>query len=163
MRYIDADALKEESNSLSVTIIGGRLYGKKFLSETMEEYKKSILRIIDEQPTADVVPNSEVENYKQIAEYQQKLAMDRYFEIKRLEEEIETLKDNNEHLAVMLEEAQQGVDGFPCVAYNKKHERYQVIHKSKQGHIFASKLYRCREEAENALAELKKKYTEEKK
>jgi hypothetical protein len=50
---------------------------------------------------------------------------------------------------------------LPCVAYNKKHERYQVIHKGKQGHIFASKLYRNRRDAEDALAELKKKYTGE--
>lgn len=47
---------------------------------------------------------------------------------------------------------------LPCVAYNKKHERYQVIHKGKQGRIFASKLYRNRREAEDALSELKKKY-----
>jgi uncharacterized protein YegP (UPF0339 family) len=52
------------------------------------------------------------------------------------------------------------VDGFPCVAYNKKHERYQVIHKGKDGRIFASKLYYTRKDAEKALAELKKKYTE---
>lgn len=54
-RPIYADSLKEEINSLRVTITGGRLNGKKYFSEVMEEYKKSILRIIDEQPTADVV------------------------------------------------------------------------------------------------------------
>ena len=54
------------------------------------------------------------------------------------------------------------VEELPCVAYNKKYERYQVIHKGKRGHIFASKFYRNRREAEIALAELKKKYTEDK-
>ena len=61
-RYIDAEELAEEINSLHVTITGGRLNGKAFFREIMEEYKKSILRIIDEQPTADVVPKSEAEN-----------------------------------------------------------------------------------------------------
>jgi hypothetical protein len=118
------------------------------------------------KPTADVAPKSEVENYKQVAEYQQKLAMDRYFEIKRLEEEIERLTINMNAYgltAKRLAEEKNEVDGLPCVAYNKKHERYQVIHKGKQGHIFASKFYRNRKDAENALAELKKKYTEGKK
>lgn len=47
---------------------------------------------------ADVVSKSEVENYKQIAETQQKLSMDRYFEIKELKEDNERLKDDNEYL-----------------------------------------------------------------
>ena len=127
-RYIDADALIKKIFTLGM--VGDGMYAIN---------AKAVKFAIDNTPTADVAPNSEVE---------------------RLEAEIETLKDNNEHLAVMLEEAKQGGDGFPCVAYNKKHERYQVIHKGKQGHIFASKLYRCRKEAENALAKLKKKYTE---
>lgn len=50
------------------------------------------------------------------------------------------------------------VDGFPCIAYNKKHERYQVIHKGKDGRIFASKFYYARKDAEKALAKLKKKH-----
>ena len=52
MRLIDADALKEELSSLSVTITGLRS-GKGVLSEFMEEYRKSILRIIDEQAIID--------------------------------------------------------------------------------------------------------------
>ena len=42
---------------------------------------------------------------------------------------------------------------LPCVAYNKSHERYQVIHKGKDGRIFASKLYHTRKDAENVLKE----------
>lgn len=59
-----------------------------------------------------------------------------------------------------IERKTANVDGFPCVAYNKKHERYQVIHKGKDGRIFASKFYHTRKDAEIALAELKKKHTE---
>lgn len=44
---------------------------------------------------------------------------------------------------------------LPCVAYNKSHERYQVIHKGKDGRIFASKLYHTRKDAENVLKERK--------
>lgn len=42
---------------------------------------------------------------------------------------------------------------LPFVAYNKSHERYQVIHKGKDGRIFASKLYHTRKDAENVLKE----------
>lgn len=52
MRLIDADVLKEELSSLSVTITGLRA-GKGVLSGFMEEYRKSILRIIDEQATIE--------------------------------------------------------------------------------------------------------------
>ena len=51
MRLIDADALLQEIESLTVHITGLRS-GKGALAEFMREYKKSVLRIIDEQPTA---------------------------------------------------------------------------------------------------------------
>ena len=44
---------------------------------------------------------------------------------------------------------------LPLVAYNKSHERYQVIHKGKDGRIFASKLYYTRKDAENTIKERK--------
>ena len=53
-RYIDADALVEELKSLHVSVTGIRV-GKGCLSEIIMEYKKSTLRIVDEQQTADVV------------------------------------------------------------------------------------------------------------
>ena len=101
-RYIDADKFKShlEKAMEKMHLIGG-VKGVDV---------GAVITALDRQPTADVAPRSEVENYKQIAEYQQKLAMDRYFEIKRLQEEIESLKDTNEHLAVMLEEEKQGAD-----------------------------------------------------
>ena len=45
-RYIDADALREEINSLSITLCGKELFG--------ELAKYSVLQKIDEAPTADV-------------------------------------------------------------------------------------------------------------
>ena len=47
---IDRKALKEEIESLRMTITGMRR-GKTITIQALEEYKKSILRIIDEQPT----------------------------------------------------------------------------------------------------------------
>lgn len=47
---IDRKALKEEIESLRMTITGMRS-GKTITIQALEEYKKSILRIIDEQPT----------------------------------------------------------------------------------------------------------------
>ena len=52
--YIERGALLEELNSLSVTVTGIRC-GKGFLTEIIEHYKDSILRIINEQAAADVV------------------------------------------------------------------------------------------------------------
>lgn len=67
-------------------------------AENPESSLTELINRICNLPTADVVPKSEVENYKQIAETQQKLSMDRYFEIKELKEDNERLKDDNEYL-----------------------------------------------------------------
>lgn len=48
---ISRSALLDEIESLSVHITGLRS-GKGVLADCMKEYKKSVLRIIDEQPTA---------------------------------------------------------------------------------------------------------------
>lgn len=53
-RYIDADALIEELKSLQITVTGLRA-GRNVLRVLMNEYIKSIWRIVDEQPTAIVV------------------------------------------------------------------------------------------------------------
>lgn len=49
MDLIDRDALKEEVESLQMQISGIRS-GKGFILTCMDEYKKSILKIIDESP-----------------------------------------------------------------------------------------------------------------
>lgn len=50
MDLIDRDALKEEVESLQMQITGIRS-GKRFILTCMDEYKKSILKIIDEAPS----------------------------------------------------------------------------------------------------------------
>lgn len=52
-RYIDADALTENINNLSVMLCGKELFG--------EMAKHSVTQMIDEHPSADVVPVEEVE------------------------------------------------------------------------------------------------------
>lgn len=51
MRLIDADALLEEIKSIQVVVTGLRT-GKGFLNECMNNYRESVLRAIDEQPTS---------------------------------------------------------------------------------------------------------------
>ena len=52
--------------------------------------------------TEDIINRlqADCENYKQIAEYQQSVTMDRGFEIKRLKEKIENLKAENEKIKI---------------------------------------------------------------
>ena len=52
-RLIDANALIETLSTLTVTVTGLRA-GKGILNEYAKEYRKSVLRIIEEQPTAEV-------------------------------------------------------------------------------------------------------------
>lgn len=51
MRLIDADRLEEEIKSLRCTLIGLRAE-KGVLARAADEYRKTILQIIDDQPTA---------------------------------------------------------------------------------------------------------------
>ena len=51
MRLIDADLLTEEIESLRCTLTGLRA-GKGVLAHAADEYRKSILQIISDQPTA---------------------------------------------------------------------------------------------------------------
>ena len=51
---IDRKTLAEELSSLSMMVTGLRA-GKGVLKEFMEEYRKSVLRIVDEQATVDAV------------------------------------------------------------------------------------------------------------
>lgn len=80
--YIDRQHLIER---LKVTPI---FYNDEYLRSAM-------IDLVMFQPSADVV--AEIENYKQIAEYQQRLNMERYFEVKRLEEEL-ALRRSKIHL-----------------------------------------------------------------
>lgn len=62
---ISRSAVMKEIESLSMRITGLRA-GKGVLVEVMNEYKKSVLRIIDEQPTAYDVEEV-VQQFKKIA------------------------------------------------------------------------------------------------
>ena len=53
-RLIDAEVLEEEISSLKMTITGLR-FGKGVLSECIQEYHKSILKIVNDAPTVDAV------------------------------------------------------------------------------------------------------------
>lgn len=68
-RLIDANALMEELSTLTMTITGLRA-GKGVLREFMLEYRKSVLRIVDEAPTVDAVP---AEKYNELKERYKKL------------------------------------------------------------------------------------------
>ena len=61
---------------------------------------------------ADVVPRAEAENYKSIAETQQKLSMERYFEIKQLKQELKEAKSEYDILADELERTRSLVDNL---------------------------------------------------
>lgn len=51
MRLIDADLLAEEIESFRCTLTGLR-NGKGLLARAADEYRKSILQVIEDQPTA---------------------------------------------------------------------------------------------------------------
>lgn len=59
---------------------------KKF-TDIVNQQKKEISELL-----------AEADNYKKIAEKQQSISMERYFEIKRLKEKVESLEDYNENL-----------------------------------------------------------------
>ena len=52
--YIERESLQDEIRGLSMSITGLRC-GKGVLNEYMKQYRESVLRIVDEQPTADVI------------------------------------------------------------------------------------------------------------
>ena len=59
----------------------------KISADTIENLESEINRL-----------QADCENYKQIAEHQQSVTMDRGFEIKRLKEKVESLQAENERL-----------------------------------------------------------------
>lgn len=87
----DAEALLEELRSLQVTVTGIRV-GKSYLSTIVREYQKSVLKIVHEQPTADVVPKSEVDRVyynlravlEERAETKREIAREIFEEIEKL-------------------------------------------------------------------------------
>ena len=52
---IDRKTLAEELSSLGMMVVTGLRAGNGVLKEFMEEYRKGVLRIVDEKPTVDAV------------------------------------------------------------------------------------------------------------
>lgn len=95
-RYINADKTMEE-----IERIGGH--------NLCEWDTIGVKALIDRQPTADIVPKSEVEELlTRLNNAYEKIDMAED-DVERLEQENEALKDTNEHLAVLLAEAKSEV------------------------------------------------------
>lgn len=151
-RYIDADKFK---NHLE------KAMEKKHLIHGVKGVDVgAVIKALEMQPTADVVPKSEVEKMVQ--------------DVTRLEQEIETLKDNNEHLAVMLEEAKVELEAMRGAANSYKmhyeniaREIFEEIENALSNNFHADcQMGDCIEDyydesLRDDIAELKKKYTEE--
>jgi hypothetical protein len=65
-RYIDADKVMEKISHITVTVMGGRSDGKTIFVKALNSYREEVLKRIEDAPTADVVPKSEVEELKAI-------------------------------------------------------------------------------------------------
>lgn len=100
-RYIDADALMEMCKR-QIECEWNTIAAPSNWAEAFQDFSD----LVEQTPTADVAPKSEVErleeelskanadvkNYMKVAEYQQSLSVKRYHEIKRLKEDIERLE-----------------------------------------------------------------------
>ena len=144
------------------------------------------IKMIEDLPSADVVPKSEVEKWyheyhaikdelKQEKMYHKETEklVDKYCtELEKSKAEMETLKDNNEHLAVMLEEAKSEVERLQAEK-DALIKNYAECMKDYASEIFAEiEKIRTIERAahkrgvedcynsDSEYAELKKKYTE---
>lgn len=70
------------------------------------------------------------ENYKQIAENQQKIILDKAFEIKRLKAENERLKEKKEKCFYCTEQANKKISAIKTEAYKEFAEKMEQIHSS---------------------------------
>ena len=59
-RYIDADKVMEKISHITVTVMGGRSCEKTIFGKALNSYREEVLKRIEDAPTADVVPKSEV-------------------------------------------------------------------------------------------------------
>lgn len=137
MAYID-------TNELFKCETCRRYKGDKCLAwcENGECYSPNMKKI----PTADVVPRADFADQKAIADMCAEVIARQDKEIEGLEQEIETLKDNNEHLAVMLEEAKTEVAREIFGEIERLMENNEVY-------------FRQTDEMQEAFAKLKKKNT----
>ena len=152
-------------------------------------YKASVKRVLMQAPEADVVPRAEAENYKSIAEYQQKLSIDRYFEIKQLKQELDKAKSEVEELKAIIKDHQANEERWQELyadtvnKWEKAYEELEIelenaksevareifeeIEESIAVHAYTSKsedyadgMLAAIEWVDSKISELKKKYTE---
>lgn len=170
-RYIDADKLVEKYERAMKDV-----WNKKTRPLSWNEAYDCVITDIVDEPTADVVPKSEVERLNAVMkdmDEQRAYTINMLgenlenakSEVERLQAEIETLKDNNEHLAVLLEEAKQAYANYEETT-GLKQAKQEVARE-----IFADFKLKAPFFCENQiaydhfneeLAELKQKYTGEK-
>lgn len=129
-RHIDADKIKYHK----LSVCGG--HGLNF------EYTVAYKHEVDAITSAEVVSNDIFGLWKELAE--------------KSAEEIETLKDTNEHLAVLLEEAKQDV----AREIFEEIEKEVLLSLPVSSYIDAPRT--TQNKIWNTIAELKKKYTGEK-
>lgn len=96
------------------------------VAEAHNERCAQLLEAILNAPTADVVPKSEVEKLVQVGT--------------RLGQENETLKDNNEHLAVILEETKIELKAMRGAANSLKMHYEKAMEVQKEVHRLASEI-----------------------
>ena len=147
-RYIDADALTEELKLLSIYITGMPC-GKIYLHTVVEEYKKTFLKLIEEQPTADVAPREDFANEKAMGDMCAEVIARQDKEIERLQNEANRYRryyfrhDYDEMIAEVLDKLDRFIDSN-CIEI--KDER------GIKGYVTSGVHF--------AIAELKKKYSE---
>lgn len=105
-RYIDADALILEISSLSITLGGKELLG--------EITKNSVIRMVNEQPTADVAPRSEVarEIFEEIHREITEAIKSNVRAIDERQEKHNIYEDDFIHRCYGKIDALRGIDGF---------------------------------------------------
>lgn len=150
-RYIDAEALLEELRSLQVTITGIRV-GKSYLSTIVREYQKSVLKIVHEQPTADVVPKSEVDELKQDLEIAKIAIENRNIKIEGMRTAANSYKMHYEK--ARGEVARQIFEEIDEIMAN-----IEIYVSDRERTNFEIGAYKCHASISLKIAKLKKKYT----
>ena len=131
-RFIDADKFIERIK-----------VSPAFPNMGMDGYflREVVINMLGNMPTADVVPKSEYDAVVSAVDNSTNEFLRLHDAYQNAKTEVETLKDTNEHLAVMLMEAKQEVAREIFEEIDKLYEQYGFFN-----------TYR--------YAELKKKYTE---
>ena len=150
MRYIDADKVKEKILNIGVLVMCGRSGGKTIFTEALNSYREKVLQAIDDTPTADVVPRSEVEELKRENESLAKTVNEASELIRKLRSKVETSKTEvAREIFEKIESAKVSIGDFKIKTF-KIISLGEVAEQTITGDMVAF----------SDIAELKKKYTE---